>query len=89
MFGPLVFEYRLTMGKTYHTVLVWAHEKDAVAVAGTGLSAKLNIDGAVAAGLHHCRKNMGKAGSLGKTACLPSIKVTGLCVTFPGSEHYR
>ena len=70
MFGPLVFEYRLTMEKTYHNVLVWAHE--IVAVAGTGLSAKLNIDGAVAAGLHHCRKNMGKAGPLGKTACLQS-----------------
>ena len=82
MFGPLVFEYRLTMEKTYHTVLVWTHGIDVVAVAGTGLSAKLNIDGAVAAGLSHCRKNMGKASPLGKTACLPSIKVTGSCSHF-------
>ena len=40
-----------------------------------------NIDDAVAADLHYYRKNLGKASPLGKTA-LPSIQVTGSCVTF-------
>ena len=79
MFGPLVFEYRLTMEKTCHTVLVWAHEIDAVAVAGTGLSAMHNIDGAVAAWFALLPQKHGQGKPPWKAACLPSIQVTGSC----------